>query len=322
MEETISLQEIFTLLKKNIVLILSMFFVGIGIAALVTFMLITPKYSATSQLIATSQNKDKNVSTDNINSNLMMINTYKDFIKGRVVTEETRKQLEKEIGFKGTATDIENMVNVTQTQNSQMFSIVVTSESPKEAATTANVIANIFREEAKEYTEADKVSIISEAEVPTSPVSPNKKINLAIGGLLGIILGIGLALLSQLFNRTVKNPEYLTETLQIPIVGILPLVDDKTVKEFRTQQWAALEETGSMSDNANDEVFDFQSEVDGLDDDLSKLNKNVNLEETIDLSNLDITTVDLESLDFDLSDDDEDNTPKPTASRATRRFVR
>lgn len=324
MEETISLQEIFTLLKKNMVLILSMFFVGIGVAAMVTFMLITPKYSAASQLIATSQNKDKNVSTDNINSNLMMINTYKDFIKGRVVTEETRKQLEKEIGFKGTATDIENMVNVTQTQNSQMFSIVVTSVSPKEAATTANVIANIFREEAKEYTEADKVSIISEAEVPTAPVSPNKKINLAIGGVLGLILGIGLALLSQLFNRTVKNPEYLTETLNIPIVGILPLVDAKTVKENRAKQWAALEDTNSVSENSNDEIFDFQTETDGLDDDLSKLNRDVNLEDTIDLTNIDITKIDLKSLDTALlnEEDLDDDIDKSAPSRATRRFVR
>ena len=83
MEETVSLQEIFNLLKKKATLIVSMFFVGIGIAAILTLFVITPKYNATSQLIATSTNKDSNVSTDNINSNLMMINTYKDFIKGK-----------------------------------------------------------------------------------------------------------------------------------------------------------------------------------------------------------------------------------------------
>lgn len=78
-----------------------------------------------------------------------------------------------------------------------------------------------------------------------------------------------------------------------------------------------------MTDNNSDELFDFQSEIDGLDDDLSKLNRDVNLEDTIDLSNLDITKIDLTSLDLNSLDDDI-ATPqtKSEATRATRRFVR
>ncbi|MDT2813660.1 Wzz/FepE/Etk N-terminal domain-containing protein [Vagococcus carniphilus] len=299
MEETISLQEIVTLLKKKAVLILSMFFIGIGISALTTFMVITPKYSATSQLIATSQSKDNtNANTDSINSNLMMINTYKDFIKGRVVTEAAREQLEKEIGFKGTADDIKNMIAVEQTQQSQMFSIVVTSENPEEAATVANVVSDIFKKEAKEYTDADKVSVISKAEMPINPVSPNKKINLAIGGILGLIIGIGLSLLSQLFNRTVKSIDYMSDQLNIPILGSIPLMDDKSIAEVRKKQWAALEDANSTIEGSSDHYeFDLDDEVDGLEADLSSLRKDVNLEETIDLSELNITKIDLTNLE-------------------------
>lgn len=299
MEETISLQEIFTLLKKKAVLILSMFFIGIGLSALITFMVITPKYSAASQLIATSQSKDNaNANTDSINSNLMMINTYKDFIKGRVVTETAREQLEKETNFKGTADDVKNMIAVEQTQNSQMFSIVVTSEDPQEAATVANVVSDIFKKEAKEYTDADKVSVISKADVPTEPVSPNKAINLAIGGILGLIIGIGLSLLSQLFNRTVKSIDYMSDQLNIPILGSIPVMDEKSIKEVRKKQWAALEDANSTIEGSNDHYeFDLDDEVDGLEADLSSLKKDVNLEETIDLSELNITKIDLTNLE-------------------------
>ncbi|MFY8331094.1 YveK family protein [Vagococcus carniphilus] len=299
MEETISLQEIVTLLKKKAVLILSMFFMGIGVSALITFMVITPKYSATSQLIATSQNKDNvNANTDSINSNLMMINTYKDFIKGRIVTETAREQLEKEINFKGTADDVKDMIAVEQTQNSQMFSIVVTSEDPQEAAMVANVVADIFKKEAKEYTDADKVSVISKAETPISPVSPNKQINLAIGGILGLIVGIGLSLLSQLFNRTVKSIDYMSDQLNIPILGSIPLMDDKSITEVRKKQWAALEDANSTIEGSNDHYeFDLDDEVDGLEADLSSLKKDVNLEETIDLSELNINKIDLMNLE-------------------------
>lgn len=298
MEETISLQEIFTLLKKKAVLILSMFFVGIGISALITFMVITPKYSATSQLIATSQSKENSTNTDSINSNLMMINTYKDFIKGRIVTETAREKLEKEHGFKGTADTIKNMISVEQTQQSQMFSIVVTSENPEEAATVANVVSEILKKEAKEYTDADKVSVISKAEVPINPVAPNKKLNLAIGGVLGLIIGIGLSLLSQLFNRTVKSIDYMTDQLNIPILGSIPLMDDKNTNEVRKKQWVALEDANSTIEGSSDHYeFDLDDEVDGLEADLTNLKKDVNLEETIDLSELNITKIDLTNLE-------------------------
>lgn len=295
MEETVSLQEIFSLLKKKATLIISMFFIGIGLSALVTFIVITPKYSAVSQLIATSQNKDSIVSTDNINSNLMMINTYKDFIKGRVVTEAAREELERQIGFKGTADDVKNMVSVEQAQSSQMFSIVVTSANPAEAAVVANVVAEIFKQEAGEYTEADKVSIISEAESPENPVSPNKKVNLAIGGVLGLVVGVGLALLSQLFNRTVKSVDYLAETLNLPILGQITVAPTKELKEIRQHQKSALKSFSQTSETL-DTSFNFEEEIDGLDQDIERIRQGRGLEQTLDLSDVNINEINLDDM--------------------------
>lgn len=314
MEETISLQEIFNLLKKKAALIISMFFVGVGISALVTFILITPKYSAGAQLIASSKNTEtNNISTDNINSNLMMINTYKDFVKGRIVTEAATEQLADEIGFVGTADDLKNMLNVEQTQNSQMFTITVTSENPTEAATAVNIVANIFEKEAQEYTSADKVSIISNAEVPENPVSPNKKVNLAIGGVLGLIIGVGLALLSQLFNRTVKTVEYVTDTFGIPVLGNIPLSEAKDVKEIKRNQGKALESANSMT-NQSDSIYSFDDGEDGLEKDISRINDQENLEDTIDLSALKINQIDLSEMETDNKQEDD--------SRVTRRRSR
>lgn len=316
MEETVSLQEIYNLLKKKATLIIAMFFIGIGLSALVTYMVITPKYNAVSQLIATSQNKDSNVSTDNINSNLMMINTYKDFIKGRVVTEAAREELEKEIGFKGSADDVKNMVSVEQTQSSQMFSIVVTSTNPNEAAVVANVVAEIFKTEAGEYTEADKVSIISAAEPSKNPVSPNKTVNLAIGGILGLIIGVGLALLSQLFNRTVKSADYLTDTLNIPILGHIPIVAGRELKELQRNQKTALKNV-TQSTETLDAEFDFEDELDGLDRDIKRINEGRGLEETLDLSELNISEINLD--DMGKSDGRRDRENEVGLSRRSRK---
>lgn len=269
MEETISLQDIFKLLKDKLFLILTMMFIGLGVSGLVTFFVINPQYSASSELIATFQSSENNVNTDNINTNLMMINTYKDFIKGKVVTEEVQKELVETTAFKGTAEDVKNMVSVEQSQNSQMFIIKAISNDPEEAANVSNTMADVFKKKAGEYTNADKISIISPAEVPTSPVSPNKKVNLAIGLILGMIVGIGLALISEMLNREVKNESFVTDSLELPIIGFVPMIDDKTIKNTRKEQVKALDDQIFVSSSVEEEIANF--EVDGLDRELEDI---------------------------------------------------
>ena len=49
MEETISLKEIFEILRKHITTILISMFVGLALAGVATFFVITPKYSSQAQ---------------------------------------------------------------------------------------------------------------------------------------------------------------------------------------------------------------------------------------------------------------------------------
>lgn len=51
MEETISLKEIFDILKKHVAAILISMFAGLALASVATFFIITPKYNSQAQLI-------------------------------------------------------------------------------------------------------------------------------------------------------------------------------------------------------------------------------------------------------------------------------
>lgn len=228
MEETISLQEIFGILKKRFSLILIMTILGTVIAGVVTFFVITPKYSSEAQLIVTlPQNEQANTNANDVNANLMMLNTYKDLIKGNAVLSAVKEKAAEENNFKGTVGDLEGMITVTQSQNSQMFSIVATSTNAYEAESLANTTATVFQEKVKEILTVDKISVISEASVNLNPVSPNKKLNLAIGFVLGAMIGVGLSFLLEFLDKTVKDERFITEELGFMLLGSVPEMSNK-----------------------------------------------------------------------------------------------
>ena len=232
MEEVVSLQEIALVLKKRMLLIFSMMILGVVALAGVTFFLITPKYETDTQLVVQSNQEtltNANLQSD-LTGNVMMVNTYKDLIKSDVVLDQVSLQLTKENGIQYTSNELNKMISVTQSQNSQMFSIRVISINAKEAMEIANKTAMIFKEKAVEILKVDKVSIISPAKLQTTPVSPNKKLYLLIGAVIGLILGVMIVFLLEFLDKTVKDTKFIENELELPILGEISVLSNKELQ--------------------------------------------------------------------------------------------
>ncbi|HED14791.1 MAG TPA: hypothetical protein ENI62_14255 [Gammaproteobacteria bacterium] len=68
------------------------------------------------------------------------------------------------------------------------------------------------------------VSIVDRANIPGSPSSPRVTMNLMLGMLGGLILGIGLAVVLEMFVRRVHSLEDLTTELGVPLLAHLKKV--------------------------------------------------------------------------------------------------
>lgn len=239
MEETISLKEIFDILKKHVAAILISMFAGLALASVATFFIITPKYNSQAQLIVKLPRTDATNAGD-VNTNLLMINTYKDMITGDLVMSTVKDRLESEYDLDKTVSELKGAIQVQQSQNSQMFYIVATDTKPVDAEHIANTTAKVFQENAKDVLDVDKISIISNAQASMTPVSPNNKLNLAIGLVLGMMVGVGLAFLLELLDRTVKDSRFVAENLGFTILGSVPQMTDKELKKT-TKSIAAVQ---------------------------------------------------------------------------------
>nr|MDJ0773406.1 polysaccharide biosynthesis tyrosine autokinase [Mastigocoleus sp. MO_167.B18] len=69
--------------------------------------------------------------------------------------------------------------------------------------------------------------ILSEAEIPIKPVHPRIILNLLLGGFLGVVIGIGIALLVEAIDKSIRSVEEAKLLLHYPLLGTIPTLDKK-----------------------------------------------------------------------------------------------
>lgn len=76
----------------------------------------------------------------------------------------------------------------------------------------------------KEADRFEPVSIVNLAIIPTAPIRPNKPLNMSLGGILGLILGIGLALVAENLDTSIGTIEEVESYLNISVIGVIPRI--------------------------------------------------------------------------------------------------
>jgi succinoglycan biosynthesis transport protein ExoP len=75
-------------------------------------------------------------------------------------------------------------------------------------------------------TRDSNVHIIDRALVPGGPFRPSLRQDLVYGLLMGLLLGVGSALLIEFLDRTIKTPEEIERRLLLPTLAVIPDLDD------------------------------------------------------------------------------------------------
>jgi polysaccharide biosynthesis transport protein len=64
--------------------------------------------------------------------------------------------------------------------------------------------------------------VLDHAGVPKAPIEPQPVRNLVVAILLGLVLGVGLAVLAENLDRRFKNPEEAVRHLRLPLLAVIP----------------------------------------------------------------------------------------------------
>ena len=233
MEETISLQDLVKTLRKRLVLIISAVILAVTIAGVVSYLFLTPIYQASTQILVNQEkNEQQQFNSQDIQTNLQLINTYNVIIKSPAILSKVIENLDLDT----TPAGLNSKITVNSAQNSQVLNISVQDPEPHIAVDIANTTAEVFQEEIKKLMNVDNVNILSPAvlgENP-SPIKPDPMLNMAIAAVIGLMLGVGIAFLLEYLDTTVKTEQDAEELLGLPILGLISTIseiDIPTAKE-------------------------------------------------------------------------------------------
>lgn len=226
-ENTISLQEIAYALKKRWKLIALITIAATLVSAILSFFVIKPQYEATTKLfIGKQESQDNNVYN---NSDVMMyqqlMKTYAELAKTSDLVTKAVKSADLDYNQEDIKAILKNL-NATPSAETQILDLSFKGGNPKEVLKLTEAITNEFISESKELIPNGNVQVIQKPQLPEKPVSPNKKLNIFIAFVLGLMVGVGAVLLLEYLDNTFKSREDLENTLDLPIIGTIPDYDN------------------------------------------------------------------------------------------------
>ncbi len=223
--EEISIQELFFTIRKRLVLIISLCILFIAVAGVLSYFVLDKEYETFTTLIV-GKPKDyqgeNNIEYNDIILNQRLVSTYGEIVKMRVVADKVIDNLKLPISY----SEFGNKVSVELVQDTEIIKLKVVDEDPVLAADIANETAEVFMDSVKDIMLVENVQVIDKAQVPKNPVSPRPLLNMAIAGVLGIMIGIFIAFLLEFLDDTIKTENDVEKKLELPVIGIIPLFGD------------------------------------------------------------------------------------------------
>lgn len=187
----------------------------------------TPLYEASTRLFVSTTSGGSLAETYQGNRfSQERVISYGELLMGRTVALRTIDKL----GLDMTAEQLQANVKAVSKPDTVLISVSVVDESPVRARDIANTLSDEFVTMVRELETPEdgsppdsRVVVEQRATIPTDPVVPKPLRTLAIGTLLGLLVGVGLALLRDTLDNTVKSREAVEEITGTGLVGTVPL---------------------------------------------------------------------------------------------------
>lgn len=220
-EEIIRIEDIVDVLTKRWKMIFSVTLVATLISAVVSFFLIAPKYQAGTKLFIGKENtttQDQYYNNNDVQMYQKLLKTYAEVIQTKDLVGQAIEQDNLDLDPE----DVLKNLTVTPRADTQILEISYINVDPVVSQKIVESVTDKFIEYSTELIPNGNVKIIESVRIPENAVSPNKKMNIAIAFLLGLMISVGLSFLIEFMDNTFKTKEQIENILDLPAIGVIP----------------------------------------------------------------------------------------------------
>jgi capsular exopolysaccharide synthesis family protein len=226
----VNLQDFVKLLRSRWVTVCVTTLVAV-LGALAVTLLTTPLYQASTRLYV-SATGGASVAEAYQGNRLSQerVLSYAQLLMGETLAKRTIDKL----GLDMSAETLRGNVKASAKPDTVLLDVDVLDKSPVRARDIANTLSDEFVVMVRELETPEdgsrpdaRVVVEQRASIPDHPVVPKEARNIAVGLALGVLLGIGLAILRDLLDNTVKGRETLEGITGVGLVGNIPLDKDR-----------------------------------------------------------------------------------------------
>ena len=148
-----------------------------------------------------------------------LIDTYTDVAESN--TALTRVREETNLDYSNNR--LRDMISITRGRSdSVILYIEVESEDPEHAALIANAMVSTISDMSVENNALYDVEELDTAFVPENPSGPNRMLYLAIGIVLGGMIGVFSVFVIEFLDKTVKTTKDIENKLGLRVLGVIP----------------------------------------------------------------------------------------------------
>ncbi|WP_198597838.1 polysaccharide biosynthesis tyrosine autokinase [Blastococcus atacamensis] len=196
----------------------------------------TPLYSAQTQLfVLTTDATTTTAAFQGSQFSQQRVTSYARLLRG----EEVANRVIDDLGLDMTPQELAAEITAVAPADTVLIDVSVTDPSPELAQRIADSVGVQFKEFVEELETPSgaavapvKVTVTDAAELPEAPSSPNTVRNLALGVVLGLVLGAFAVLLRGYLDRSIKDPEQAGRLGRVPVIGAVIRDDHLAERHF------------------------------------------------------------------------------------------
>ena len=225
-EEEIDLTQIFEIIREKLILFILICMVCCTIALCITKFVMKEEYTATAKLIVVqksdSASAQQNYTYSDLQLSQKLAATYSQIIMSEAISDPVITNLNLYDKYGIDSEKYGKIVKVSSANNTEVMNIEVTTNDPQLSADIANEVVDVFEEKIYDIMQIENVTTLTDAKVPQKKSGPSTLKNMAIGGIVGLLICAGIVVLQLFTDTKVKTEEEVKKIFDYPIIGSIP----------------------------------------------------------------------------------------------------